>query len=99
VKKAEGHEPGEGRLVSTSVTLDDILDDAKREKLKARKAIKVWCGAADLTADEVKTFRDEMAAAKTAWAKTVADFEAKKKAAPADGPKAPPDAFGPENPK
>jgi len=86
VSKAEGHDPKEGRLASSAVTLDDILDDEKRKKVAGRKTIKVWCGAADLSAEQVTAFRDEMSAAKTSWAKTVADFEAKKKAAPAPKP-------------
>lgn len=96
VSKAEGHDPKEGRLASSAVTLDDILDDEKRKKVAGRKTIKVWCGAADVPAEQVTAFRTEMSAAKASWAKTVADFEAKKKAAPAEKPaEAPAPAPGP----
>ena len=100
VTKAEGHEPKEGRVAGRTLTLDDILDDEKREKLKGVKAMKVWCGAADVTAEEKKKFQDEMAAAKETWKKTLAAFEAKKAATKVEGgPVAPPPPPAPDGGK
>lgn len=102
VTKAEGHEPKDGRIAASTITVDDLTETKRKEKLAARAPIRVWCGAPDVSAEQVKALRAEAAAAKKAWEARVAAWDAKRAAgagAPAgaggaDAPKAPPAPAG-----